>query len=342
MDTKRIPYIDFGAGIMILWMIFQHAVQSAWAIDPSNPGLEYQLNPNVWFPYLNFFMPWFFYKSGAFFQKRSIKDLLLKDCSKFLRIFLIWSLIGYVVYLLLGAYDHTLSLHEAIRVPTKRFFFTGFIAINAPLWFLLTLFGVRFLANICLPQSNEPYIHLKCAILVMFGVLIAYGAYVYNNSLLPLWIANGAAGLSFFVLGYWLHNYERHMWLLILCIFCYICSCVLGWNSVCMHTNVLLEGNYLLWFPSALCGIICFNATCRIVCDAYDNFTPPRHSHTLYRAGWSICNADIRNTCIYSILNPSSTKSYESFVPVGIYSCDNMRRVRYTIANNMPILEEVY
>ena len=275
MENKRIPYIDVAAGILILWMIFQHAVQSAWLIGSSSPGEMYAWNPNVWFPYLNFFMPWFFYKSGAFFQKRSIKDLLVKDYRKLMRTFLIWSLVGYMFYLLLGVYDHTLTLHDALYTPTRRFFFYGFIAINSPLWFLITLIGVRFVANILLPQNDDQYKHYKYAAIVLCGALIAFGCHVYDNPLVPLWVANGAAGLAFFTIGYWLHNYERCTWLLIPCVLGYIISCILGWNSVCMHTNELLDGYYLLWFPSALCGIICFNAVCGYLCEWIGKITPP-------------------------------------------------------------------
>ena len=73
-EKVRIQYIDIVAGILILWMIIQHALFHAWAIDP-NYSYSRGWNPNMWFPYLHFFMPWFFYKSGAFFHKRTIKDL---------------------------------------------------------------------------------------------------------------------------------------------------------------------------------------------------------------------------------------------------------------------------
>lgn len=280
MDIKRIPYIDIVAGIMILWMIFQHAMQSAWAIGSPSPGEMYAWNPNVWFPYLNFFMPWFFYKSGAFFRKRNIKDLMVKDNHKLTLTFLIWSLIGYVFYLILGVYAQTLTLREALYTLTRRFFFNGFIAINSPLWFLLTLIGVRFIANICLPNQSDPYKHYKCAAIVLSGAMIGFGCYIYDNPLVPLWVANGASGIAFFTFGYWLHCYENQKWFVIPCILGYVCSCVFGWNSVCMHINELLEGLYLLWFTSALCGIVCFNVVCRHIYEWMTKITPPHYSRT--------------------------------------------------------------
>lgn len=77
--SNRIPYIDFAAGIMILWMIIYHALGQVWLyeLDPYwgttdlslllesarskvliTPEGEFGcLNPCVLFPYLHFFMP---------------------------------------------------------------------------------------------------------------------------------------------------------------------------------------------------------------------------------------------------------------------------------------------
>lgn len=86
-DTSRLPWLDFASGIMILWMIMGHAINAAWGYEVrdlwgirdasllpkgvhafiNNEGALELLSPCVVFPYLHFFMPWFFYKSGHFF-----------------------------------------------------------------------------------------------------------------------------------------------------------------------------------------------------------------------------------------------------------------------------------
>ena len=78
---------------MILWMIVYHAISTAWGYEVhdlwgitdasllpagvhafiSIEGKLEVLNPCLVFPWLYFFMPWFFYKSGQFFTKRSVK-----------------------------------------------------------------------------------------------------------------------------------------------------------------------------------------------------------------------------------------------------------------------------
>lgn len=64
---KRETSIDAVAGLMILTMIMGHVMQfsylfSTWMYQPLH--------------LLFFFMPWFFFKSGMFTKKQSVKDCL--------------------------------------------------------------------------------------------------------------------------------------------------------------------------------------------------------------------------------------------------------------------------
>ena len=130
----------------------------------------------------------------------------------------------------------------------------------------------------CYKYISIRFFHYRCAAIATLYALFAFWVHKYNNSNLPLWVANGATGLVFFTLGYWLHDHENQKWFVIPCVIGYACNCILGWNSVCMHTNELLDGYYLLWFPSALCGIIYFNAVCRYLCEWIGKITPPHYS----------------------------------------------------------------
>ena len=287
MKEERLIYIDLGAGIMILWMIIYHAINMAWGYELNeywnltdlsqlpdglhaimgSDGRIKKLNPCVIFPYLSFFMPWFFYKSGQFFDKRSVSDLLIKDSKKLLVTFLIWSAVGYVLLLLFESLDHTLTLRRATYSIARGLLLTGKIPINEPLWFLVTLFGVRFFANLTLPQKDDSKGWVKALGLAAIGYLIAYSAYRVNNYLLPLWVANGAAGYSFFVLGYELREYEKKWWVIAPCVIVYAICCFAGFQMVDMMYNEIISGNYMLWMPVALCSIITFNAFCRLVAE---------------------------------------------------------------------------
>lgn len=262
MPKQRIPYIDFAAGIMILWMIIYHALCYGWGFN--SHGVEIT-NPCVYFPYLSFFMPWFFYKSGQFFEKCPMKENLTKDVRKLLLTFIIWSAIGYAMFLLFGILNHSLTLRSATYSIARGLFLTGKVPINEPLWFLLTLFGVRFVANAILPDRNSKYMGLSIIAIAVLGYGVAYLAYRFNHPLLPFWIANGASGLAFFALGYGMRDYEHKWWIIVPCVLVYVICCFIGFPLVDMMFNKLLAGNYLLWLPVAFCGIITFNALCRFI-----------------------------------------------------------------------------
>lgn len=278
MPQKRIPYIDFAAGIMILWMIIYHALCYAWGFDLRDywgvtdlsvlpQGVNAQLNteghleiinPCIFFPFLSFFMPWFFYKSGQFFKKRPYKELLRKDARKLLLTFVIWSAIGYVFYLVFGLMQNALTLRGATYSIVRGLFLTGKVPINEPLWFLLTLFGVRFIANLLLSARESKWGWIRIAGIIAIGYVVAYGCFRWNHPLLPYWVANGASGLAFFTFGYLLRDYESKS-----CIIVYLLCCFVGFPMVDMMFNKLLAGNYLLWIPVAVCGIVSFNALCK-------------------------------------------------------------------------------
>ncbi len=267
-------------------MIIYHALYNSWSFDLRNywdvtdlsflpqgvkalinsDGKLEAINPCILFPYLSFFMPWFFYKSGQFFRKRPWKEQVTKDAHKLLRTFVIWSVIGYVMFLAFGMLQHTLTLRSATYSIVRGLFLTGKVPINEPLWFLLTLFGVRLMANIILPKKGEKYYYLKIFAFAIIGYVAAYLAFRFNHRLLPYWVANGASGLVFFALGYGLRDYENKWWLIIPCLVVYIVCGFTGFPMVDMMFNKLLAGNYLLWIPVALCGIVTFNTICRFTC----------------------------------------------------------------------------
>lgn len=143
--SNRLSYLDFAAGVMILRVLIHHAVGAAWNND---------INFNLLFPYIHFAIPWFFYKSGMFFKKSSLRDQVQKDCKKILRTFLLWSLIGYIFYIFIGIFQDTLTLRSATYSVIRGLFLTGKIPINDALWFLLTLLIVRCIANLFLPKKK--------------------------------------------------------------------------------------------------------------------------------------------------------------------------------------------
>lgn len=142
-ENSRKQYIDVIAGIMIAWMILGHCRFFA------NTTLPF-------FKFLGFYMPWFFYKSGMFFTAKNQKQLLKKDATKLLRYFIVYSAIGWGVWCVCGLIDGSLSLTGCILQPIRDFIHHGSIYGNGALWFLLTLFVVRYVANVLIINKLPP------------------------------------------------------------------------------------------------------------------------------------------------------------------------------------------
>ena len=314
MNNQRHRNIDFGAGIMITWMVMYHVLMWQWGLEvpdwsitdpmliPSdihafiNPNGHLEvLNPCVLFPYLNFFMPWFFYKSGRFFRKQSSSQLLRHDGRKLLRTYLIWGGIGYVLYVAMRLVDGTATLRGLTYSVVRHTFLTGEAPCNGALWFLLTLFGVHVLANWILPEEQENgrdwRFHCRCGLVVLTGYLISITAYRYDFDLLPKWVGDGVAGLAFYAAGYLLSRYESKWWLLIPCGLVYLYCCIFGFPMVDMLWCKPLNGSFWLWMPVAICGIVVFDGLCRVIARLYTKIE--QHVSTLI--GKSLMEAIGRN-----------------------------------------------
>ncbi len=255
-QTKRLEYVDVVAGIMIIWMILGHC----------NYFSSFQQLP--YRKFLSFYMPWFFYKSGMLFSTKGYVELLKKDAIKYLRVFVVYSFIGWFVWSICGLIGNTLSLKECISSPIHSFIKSGCISKgNGALWFLLSMFFVRQIGNFVLKIKLHPLI----ASLICFSIaFLLYYLKWYNHS---WWFGNVFAGLCFFFLGYWLKETEQKRWVFIVSILVFglvLCAYLFGLTDdfpyLYMHANKMYRGNYLLFFPMAVAGIIITNNIFRILC----------------------------------------------------------------------------
>ena len=275
--NERYKHIDLGAGIMILWMIIYHAWQAGLCLEEAQRiaecGGEWMeiSNPMQTFPFLLFFMPWFFYKSGMFFRIRPAKELFIYDCKKLIKPFVIWSLVGYVCYVVMCLLDGTATLHRLTYSVIRGAFLTERIPINKVLWFLMTLFFVRQISNVALKKVHPLFIAL-------LGVVIAYVCHLTEFRLMPDWVPNSGIGLFFFSIGYWLnHNVQISQkvknttsWisLFVFCMWCIISYMIpndsLGRIPIVeMVENLHIQGIYILWYAICFLGIIGFNLLIR-------------------------------------------------------------------------------
>lgn len=239
IENNRLTYIDLAAGIMTLWVMYFHA-------------------PLHHIPFLYFFMPWFFYKSGQMFKFRTFDKEWHKGWQKLIRPFIIWSLIGYAAYIIFFLCTWGLSVRQVFYTPLRSLFFACRIPMNDALWFLPVLFLVRIIGNYILPKINHLLI-----IAVSFAILVIL-AFVRSHYV-PVWISHTAWGLFFFTIGYDLHEWETNKVVFgvacVLLVFSFFTPIPIFYNDM----SKSLPWHEILWYPCCVCGCVAFNNMCRIV-----------------------------------------------------------------------------
>lgn len=245
--NNRIAYWDLGAGIMIIWLLYYHALYPIYGKDILDT-----------MPFLFYFMPWFFYKSGYFFQPKSLKDNFKRDAKKLLLQFAIWSLIGYVCYIVYHYFlYHDLSLRMILYVPIRSFILGGSIPINAALWFLLTLFIVRQVANFVLHKCNAIYVAIT-------GMLMACCIHFLNYHMMPFTLYTFTWGLCFFCAGYVLKHYENNRLVIVISAIILLLTFIFTEIPTVYKKEETIEWYwYVLWYPASIAGCIVFNNVCQ-------------------------------------------------------------------------------
>ena len=202
------------------------------------------------------FMPWFFFKSGVFFKQQQTKDLIIKEAKRLLVPFVVFSAIGHIVYMFyLYQQDDTNIIHYTLS-PIKYFLQYGSIGGNLPLWFLTSLFVVKIVFN---------YIH-KTQYLWLIGCIatIPYLMFSFNIEL-PVYVANISAGLFFYACGYYTKEIQERWYIVVPCIIIFALSLLYNQTYIDMRMNQLVYGNFYLWYPLSLAGIIVLKTISRIV-----------------------------------------------------------------------------
>lgn len=248
-QNSRVGHLDLAAGILMLWVMTFHAVNNAKVFG--------DVDARVAIPFLTFSMGWFFYKSGAFFKDGRGMEGIRKDARRLLVPFLKWAAVGYAIHLIMMAVDGTFDIEHCILKPLDTFYIYGYIPIDVPIWFLLSLFVVKFISTWLLKWKIHPVI----PIILGFGIASIF--HIMNNPRIPYYLSNIPMGLAFFMLGYWLNKYESKKWLIALCAAGYVLFLIGDTPVVGLHRNIHLAGNYYLWPVFCYCGIVFFDNLCK-------------------------------------------------------------------------------
>lgn len=239
----RLAYIDLASGIMIVWVMLFHTFHPMYA------GAVLR---NI--PYLYFFMPWFFYKSGMLFKPKDIKLEWQNGVNKLLVPFAFWTLISYVLYILTLLRKGEFSVNLVLLDPLRTLLLAFHPPLNIALWFLPVLFLVRQIANFLLPRVNALWIAAGALCICVIYQLIEIPFFT-------VWMKAIVWGLFFFALAYWIKDHETNKWLIIIATVTYLISLFTPITYVYNEEAPLWSR--LAYYPS--CGLACifFNNICR-------------------------------------------------------------------------------
>lgn len=234
-------------------------------------------------------MPWFFYKSG-FFSKPSGGGRTRHYLKKYIRPFIIYGLIGWLVQGLILCLGEGESVLVWLRLSLKGLLLHGSVYGNGALWFLMTLFFVRLFSDFILHKVHPIVVALVC-------LSVATAHFYFADSHTPWYLGNFFSGLCFFSLGNYFRKYEQNKWVIVVSAVVYFSFVMLyltgkmDYAPFYFHKNTISKGNYLLFYPFALSGIVVINNLFR---KSYDYWKFPvlsyigRNAMNFYVTHWIV------------------------------------------------------
>lgn len=210
--VSRQHYLDNLCGVLIINMIFMCHLGIFCGISKSQNDFP------VIGTALDFFMAWFFFKSGMFFSKCGTHGLFVSVMKKLLVPYIVFTVIAIVVQLLVGIYQGQTSFVSLLELPLLQLLYNGGVVSNLPLWFLIAL----AIAKIVYKIGGGENLCTEIATIVFFFALAMLSNYIsYVRPLgettvliggkhvflhYPVYLGNIFLGTTFYGLGHLLRN----------------------------------------------------------------------------------------------------------------------------------------
>lgn len=249
MAHSRVDYLDTIGGMLIIIMIFSHIEAKYWQSDFKLTGI---IN------FFNFFMPWFFYKSGMFYRRRTMNELFHKGIKKLMVPYVSFFILAIPLFFMELLLRHDFNWMHYVLSPFKALLLQQALDTNSPIWFLLSLFVVQILYNFLNIKLGGDRFYLALCLLI--ALFVAYALNFFHISK-PFVLANVCTGLFFYGMGDLLKLMDSLSFWFGWIVFGLVYSCffVIYPSQLSMYMNQLIEGNYLLWAVMSLLGICCMN-----------------------------------------------------------------------------------
>ena len=185
-----------------------------------------------------------------FYKERNWSDTLKNGYSKLIKPFIIFSIIGFVLYLVLNG---TVNW----KLLIKEFVMLGSFPGSQHLWFLVSLFFASCLFKLI--RKHWWAIAALCVLLLLFHYNVKthlVGFPIFGD--IPYLWGNIMAGCLFMYCGYRLNNYQYLRWVFIVSLILYIVLFISCYSCIDMHTMNISAGG-LQWYLFSLFGIVALN-----------------------------------------------------------------------------------
>lgn len=244
---KRDNSIDCVATVSVTFMILGHAF--LWSHTQDNE--VYRRLAAV----LNFFMAFFFFKSGMFWTDKKPSDVIAYGWSKFFVPFVFYAFWGEIVRCVrLYIQEGDTNLIHYFVYPIISVIGRGGPSGNVPLWFFIALFLTMLMISLA-QRCKVPRLLLFC-----IAICLSYLGSLTNRHHIniPPVMWEVSTGILFFLLGYWMKNVLSNKIVFWLAVVFYIFSLLFLPSVYDFRKGNVTSGLWLIYVVSALSGIIVF------------------------------------------------------------------------------------
>ncbi len=270
---SRVEYIDGLAGLLICYMMLNHIVLRG------NIGISVD---NIFLEPLQFFMFWFFYKSGMFYKSKTVRQLLIGGGKKLIVPWLVFGMAGHLLNCINLVFEGDYDWKHYLLTPFKELLFTGAVEGNRPLWFLFTLFWTKLIFNFLYQKKLSAYL------MVLGGLVWAILMYLLGfNS--PTYMVNIPLAVAVYALGYLLREKQFTKQYVGIAMIAYFPVMVVCPSHLIFAANVMNSGGfYFLALVFSFAGCILFNNVFRHLPHLSILQYIGRHSMVYYVSHWML------------------------------------------------------
>ena len=254
-DITRLYFLDNGSGILIAFIVLFYHLPVYCSLDKSAFFLSLRT-------VLDFFMAWFFFKSGMFHKQREPIIEFKKCWRRLLLPYLVINICCLALHIVFFRGDASVS--EIIKVAI----YNECEDLCYPLWFCLSLAIVRIAYQLLTGNGR-----INKWLVICLALSIAFLMYLYSYRLgdvnafkrllpitIPYWFGNIFLGLFFYGLGDLLRKKQFNRYLFVGALFIYIAH---FFFPIFLNLWYNLSDYYFLSVLYYISGIIVFNNVLR-------------------------------------------------------------------------------